>query len=228
MYGDFADRVISVSGLLQRKRTARVPQRQMSIIEDPFKRVAVDLMGPIQPATTKGYCYFWTVVYFCYSLFLGCRFKWNWNWNGCRGSWRHILQKKITYGYAHRLRLTIHLKIEPVAVSARVNNKILSSNVQRAMCTTALRIPPMLNARQYSVTSYLQNAYWAEGKHLDVLINVIGVRQRYNLTTSFLKILLNVTFVWSKFKVQSTFVDVQFFFMNRRGFQIYDLNCSFR
>lgn len=77
MYGDFADRVISVSGLLQRKRTARVPQRQMSIIEAPFKRVAVSLMGPIQPATTKGYCYFWTVVYFFYSLFLDCRFKWN-------------------------------------------------------------------------------------------------------------------------------------------------------
>lgn len=77
MYGVFADRVISVSGLLQRKRTARVPQRQMSIIEAPFKRVAVDLMGPIQPATTKGYCNFTTVIFFCYSLFLGCRLKWN-------------------------------------------------------------------------------------------------------------------------------------------------------
>lgn len=203
MYGDFADRVISVSGLLQRKRTARVPQRQMSIIEAPFKRVAVDLMGPIQPATTKGYWNFTTVIFFCYSLFLGCRLKWNWDWNGCRGSWRHILQKKVTFGCAHRHRLTIHLKIEPVAVSAPVNNKNLSSNVQRAMCTSALRIPPILNARQYSVTSYLKNAYWAGGKHLDVLINVIGVRQRSNLTTSFLKILLNVTFVWSKFKVQS-------------------------
>lgn len=40
----------------------------MFIIEDPFKRVAVYLVGPIQPATTKGNRYFLTVVNFCYSL----------------------------------------------------------------------------------------------------------------------------------------------------------------
>lgn len=169
----------------------------MFIIEDPFKRVAVYLVGPIPPATTKGNRYFLTVVNCCYLLYLDSRIKWNWDWNGCQCSWRYILQKKITYGCDYRHRLTIHLKIEPVAVHAPVTNETLPSNVQRAMCASALRIPPMLNARQYSVTSYLGNAYWAERKHLDVLKNVIGVRQRYNLTTSFLKIRLNVTFVWS-------------------------------
>lgn len=37
-----------------RVRTAKVPLGQMPIIEVPFKRVAVDLVGPIQPATSKG------------------------------------------------------------------------------------------------------------------------------------------------------------------------------
>lgn len=35
-------------------RTAKVPLGQMPIIEVPFKRVAVDLVGPIMPATSKG------------------------------------------------------------------------------------------------------------------------------------------------------------------------------
>lgn len=59
MYGGIADHVISVSG-----RTAKVPLGQMLIIEVPFKRVAVDLVGPIQPATSKGNRYILTVVDF--------------------------------------------------------------------------------------------------------------------------------------------------------------------
>lgn len=45
-------------------RTAKVPLGQMPIIEVPFKRVAVDLVGPIQPATSKGNRYILTVVDF--------------------------------------------------------------------------------------------------------------------------------------------------------------------
>lgn len=36
----------------------------MPFIEVPFKRVAVDLVGPIQPATSKGNRYILTVVDF--------------------------------------------------------------------------------------------------------------------------------------------------------------------
>lgn len=45
-------------------RTAKVPLGQMPIIEVPFKRVAVDLVGTIQPATSKGNRYILTVVDF--------------------------------------------------------------------------------------------------------------------------------------------------------------------
>lgn len=45
-------------------RTAKVPLGQMPFIEVPFKRVAVDLVGPIQPATSKGNRYILTVVDF--------------------------------------------------------------------------------------------------------------------------------------------------------------------
>lgn len=47
-----------------RGRTAKVPLGQMPIIEVPFKRVAVDLVGPIQPTTSKGNRYILTVVDF--------------------------------------------------------------------------------------------------------------------------------------------------------------------
>ena len=34
-------------------KTVRVPLQKMPLIDEPFQRVAVDLVGPIQPATTK-------------------------------------------------------------------------------------------------------------------------------------------------------------------------------
>ena len=34
----------------------------MPLIDEPFQRVAVDLVGPIQPATTKGNWYILTLV----------------------------------------------------------------------------------------------------------------------------------------------------------------------
>jgi hypothetical protein len=43
-------------------RTTKVPLGHMPIIEVPFRRVAVDLMGPIQPATSKGNRYILTIV----------------------------------------------------------------------------------------------------------------------------------------------------------------------
>ncbi|XP_061176104.1 uncharacterized protein LOC133185059 [Saccostrea echinata] len=45
-------------------RTTKVPLGDMPIIEVPFRRVAVDLVGPIQPATRKGNRYILTVVDF--------------------------------------------------------------------------------------------------------------------------------------------------------------------
>ena len=43
-------------------KTVRVPLQKMPLIDEPFQRVAVDLAGPIQPATTKGNGYILTLV----------------------------------------------------------------------------------------------------------------------------------------------------------------------
>ena len=43
-------------------KTVRVPLQKMPLIDEPFQRVAVDLVGPIQPATTKGNRYILTLV----------------------------------------------------------------------------------------------------------------------------------------------------------------------
>ncbi|XP_062613758.1 uncharacterized protein LOC134275492 [Saccostrea cucullata] len=48
----------------QKGRTTKVPLGDMPIIEVPFRRVAVDLVGPIQPATSKGNRYILTIVDF--------------------------------------------------------------------------------------------------------------------------------------------------------------------
>ena len=45
-------------------RTTKVPLGDMPIIEVPFRRVAVDLVGPIQPAISKGNRYILTIVDF--------------------------------------------------------------------------------------------------------------------------------------------------------------------
>jgi len=43
-------------------RVPRVPLGRVPIIDTPFKRIAVDLVGPIFPATTRGHRYILTVV----------------------------------------------------------------------------------------------------------------------------------------------------------------------
>ncbi len=43
-------------------RTARAPLQQMELIDKPFKRVAVDLVGPIAPASNSGKRYIFTVI----------------------------------------------------------------------------------------------------------------------------------------------------------------------
>ena len=43
-------------------RTAKVPLGQMPLIEVPFQRVAVDIVGPIHPITEKGNRYILTMV----------------------------------------------------------------------------------------------------------------------------------------------------------------------
>ena len=43
-------------------KTVQVPLQKMPLIDEPFQRVAVDLVGPIQPATTKGNRYILTLV----------------------------------------------------------------------------------------------------------------------------------------------------------------------
>nr|XP_034327265.1 uncharacterized protein LOC117689714 [Crassostrea gigas]XP_034327266.1 uncharacterized protein LOC117689714 [Crassostrea gigas] len=45
-------------------RTTKVPLGKMPVIDEPFKRVAVDLVGPIQPATDRGNRYILTLVDF--------------------------------------------------------------------------------------------------------------------------------------------------------------------
>ncbi|XP_041356959.1 uncharacterized protein LOC121374100 [Gigantopelta aegis] len=43
-------------------RVCKVPLEQMPLIDEPFKRVAVDLVGPLKPATEKGNRYILTLV----------------------------------------------------------------------------------------------------------------------------------------------------------------------
>ena len=42
-------------------QVVKVPLGQMLVIDTPFDRVAVDLVGPIFPATEKGYKYILTI-----------------------------------------------------------------------------------------------------------------------------------------------------------------------
>ena len=60
MLPDFVDPVTFARRLHQSK----VPLRQMPLMEEPFKRVAVDLVGPISPVSEKGNPYVLTVVDF--------------------------------------------------------------------------------------------------------------------------------------------------------------------
>ncbi len=43
-------------------RVSKVPLGQMPLIDTPFQRVAVDIIGPLQPATDKGNRYVLTLV----------------------------------------------------------------------------------------------------------------------------------------------------------------------
>ena len=44
------------------KQTVLVPIQKMPLIDEPFQHVAVDLVGPIQPATNKGNRFILTLV----------------------------------------------------------------------------------------------------------------------------------------------------------------------
>lgn len=50
----FVHRVMYVNRPRLRKRTTKVPLRKTRFIDVPLRRVAVDLVGPTQPATNKG------------------------------------------------------------------------------------------------------------------------------------------------------------------------------
>ena len=43
-------------------KTRKVPLAKMPVIDEPFRRVAVDLVGPLQPATDRGNRYILTLV----------------------------------------------------------------------------------------------------------------------------------------------------------------------
>lgn len=45
-------------------RTTKVPLGKMPLIDEPFKRIALDLVGPIQPAMDRGNRYILTLVDF--------------------------------------------------------------------------------------------------------------------------------------------------------------------
>lgn len=47
---------------IQKGRISKVPLQSMPLIEEPFKRVAVDLIGPLYPATERGNRYILTLV----------------------------------------------------------------------------------------------------------------------------------------------------------------------
>ncbi|XP_041375943.1 uncharacterized protein LOC121388603 [Gigantopelta aegis] len=48
--------------IITKGRVCKVPLEQMPLIDEPFKRVAVDLVGPLKPATEKGNRYILTLV----------------------------------------------------------------------------------------------------------------------------------------------------------------------
>ena len=43
-------------------KTTKVPLGKMSLMDVPFKRVAVDLVGPINPPSEAGHCFILTLV----------------------------------------------------------------------------------------------------------------------------------------------------------------------
>ncbi|PIK37646.1 hypothetical protein BSL78_25517 [Apostichopus japonicus] len=47
---------------LPKGRVTKVPLGSMPLIEEPFQRVAVDLVGPIKPATERGHRYILVLV----------------------------------------------------------------------------------------------------------------------------------------------------------------------
>ena len=59
---DFADPAMYVKRLLTRELLAGAPLGEMLLIDTPFKRVAVDLVGPITPASERGHRYIFTFV----------------------------------------------------------------------------------------------------------------------------------------------------------------------
>lgn len=64
IFGGFVNRVTSVKRPLLREGLQRYHWEKMPIIEVPFRRIAVDLVGPIQPAISKDDRYILTVVDF--------------------------------------------------------------------------------------------------------------------------------------------------------------------
>ena len=45
-------------------RVTKVPMEQMLLIDEPFSRIAIDLIGPILPASERGRRYILTAVDF--------------------------------------------------------------------------------------------------------------------------------------------------------------------
>ena len=43
-------------------KVPKVPLQNMSVIDTPFKRIAIDLVGPIFPASKRGYRYILTII----------------------------------------------------------------------------------------------------------------------------------------------------------------------
>ena len=63
----------------------KVPLEKMPLIYKPFKRVAIDLVGPISPPSEEGHRYILTLVDFFDSLPWGCATKEHWQRNCSRG-----------------------------------------------------------------------------------------------------------------------------------------------
>jgi len=61
MSRDIAD-LVTCQRTVAKGQVVKVPLGKMPVIDTPFDRVAVDLVGPIFPATEKGYKYILTMV----------------------------------------------------------------------------------------------------------------------------------------------------------------------
>ncbi len=71
-------------------RVGKVPLGRMPLMDTPFQRVAVDLIGPIFPASDKGNRFILTMGRLCYEISGGSSFADHRDGESCRSHGRHV------------------------------------------------------------------------------------------------------------------------------------------